>query len=91
MERTLKLLANKFTLVVDDEWLREIIKHWEYVESGEVFQLLDQESIEICDDCQVYLTKDDGEVIMDTYRCPDQKEFCLNCCGCPDHEGPYYE
>jgi hypothetical protein len=91
MERTLKLLANKFTLVVDDEWLREIIKHWEYVESGEVFQLLDQESIEICDDCQVYLTKDDGEVIMDTYRCPDQQEFCLNCCGCPDHEGPYYE
>jgi hypothetical protein len=88
MERkTQTLLVKKFTLLVDDEWLREIIKHWDYVEDGEVFQLLDEEEVEICDDCQIYLTKDDGEVIMDTYRCPDQKEFCLNCCGCEEHEG----
>jgi hypothetical protein len=86
------LLVNKFTLLVDDGWLREILKHYDHVEGGEVFQLLDQESIEICDDCQSYLTKDDGEVIMDVYRCPDQQEFCLNCCGCPEHEGElWYE
>jgi len=86
------LLVNKFTLLVDNEWLREILKHYDHVEGGEVFQLLDQESIEICDDCQSYLTKDDGEVIMDVYRCPDQQEFCLNCCGCPEHEGElWYE
>lgn len=84
------MLAKKFTLVVDDLWLREIVKHWEYVEAGEVFQLLDEEEIEVCDDCQSFLTTD-GEVIMDVFRCPDQKEFCLNCCGCPDHEGePHY-
>lgn len=86
------MLVKKFTLIVDDLWLREIIKHWDYVEAGEVFQLLDEEEIEICDDCQVYLTKTDGEVIMDVYKCPDQQEYCLNCCGCPDHEGePHYE
>jgi hypothetical protein len=87
MGRTHQLLVKKYTLIVDDEWLREIIKHYDYAEVGEVFQLLDEESIEVCDDCQSYLTKDDGEVIMDVYRCPDQKEFCLNCCGCPEHEG----
>ena len=86
------MLVKKFTLLIDDAWLREILKHWDYVEEGEVFQLLDEEEIEICDDCQTYLTKSDEEVIMDVYRCPDQQEFCLNCCGCPEHEdGGYYE
>ena len=85
------MLVKKFTLLIDDEWLREIIKHYDYVEAGEVFQLLDEEEIEICDDCQSYLTKDAGEVIMDVYRCPDQKEFCLNCCGCPGHEGESWQ
>lgn len=85
------MLVKKFTLVVDEQWLREIVKHWEYVEAGEVFQLLDEEDIEVCDDCQSFLTTD-GEVVMDVYRCPDSKEYCLNCCGCPDHEGePFYE
>jgi hypothetical protein len=85
------LLVKKFTLVVDEMWLREILKHWEYVESGEVFQLLDEEDIEVCDDCQSFLTKD-GETVMDVYRCDQQQEYCLNCCGCPDHEGePFYE
>jgi hypothetical protein len=93
MERTQTLLAKKFTLVVDEGWLREILKHWEVVESGEVFQLLDEQDVELCDDCQSFLTKDDGEVVMDVYKCPDQQEFCLNCCGCPgDHEGgAFYE
>lgn len=80
-------MVNKFTLLVDDEWLREIIKHWEVAEVGEVFQMLDETQVEVCDDCQIYLTKDGDEVVMDVFRCPDQKEFCLNCCGCPDHEG----
>jgi hypothetical protein len=91
MERTHQLLAKKFTLIVDDGWLKEILKQWDYVEGGEVFQLLDEEEIDLCDDCQSYLTKQDGEVIMDVYRCPDQQEFCLNCCGCADHqEGKWY-
>jgi hypothetical protein len=71
-------------------WLDYVITHIiAYKENDEVFQLLDEEEVELCDDCQVYLTKDDGEVIMDVYRCPDQQEFCLNCCGCPDHGGSY--
>jgi hypothetical protein len=89
MERTHQLLVKKFTLLIDDEWLREIIKHYDYVEAGECFQLLDETEVELCDDCQVYLTKDDGEVVMDVFRCPDQQEFCLNCCGCEDHGGAY--
>ena len=28
-----------------------------------------------------------GELIMETYKCYDQQEFCLNCCGCDDHKG----
>lgn len=87
------MLVKKFTLLTDDMWLEYIITHiLAYVESDEVFQLLDEDEVEICDDCQVYLTKTDGEVIMDVYKCPDQKEYCLNCCGCPEHEGePHYE
>lgn len=82
------MLAKKFTLLIDPMWEKELIeKFYNHVEAGEVFQLLDEESIEICDDCQSYLTKDDGEVIMDVYRCDAQQEFCLNCCGCPEHEG----
>lgn len=90
MERTQRLLVSKFTLLVDKQWLDEIIKHWEVAEAGEVFQLLDEEQVEICDDCQSYITKDDHEVVMDVFRCPDQQEFCLNCCGCPDHKGESY-
>jgi hypothetical protein len=93
MERiTQTLLVKKYTLIIDELWEKEILtKMWPYVEAGEVLQLLDEESIEICDDCQSFLTKEDGEIIMDVYRCDAQQEFCLNCCGCPEHEGPYYE
>ena len=78
--------VTKYTLLVDDEWNKELLhKIYPFVESDEVFQLLDQTEVEVCDDCQVYLTSD-SEVIMDVFRCPDQKEFCLNCCGCPDHD-----
>lgn len=87
------MLVKKYTLLVDPEWEKTLIeKFYNFVEAGEVFQLLDEEEVELCDDCQVYLTKD-GEVVLDTFRCPDQQEFCLNCCNCPnDHEGGgFYE
>jgi hypothetical protein len=95
MERTHQLLVKKFTLLIDPEWEKELIeKFYNHVEAGEVFQLLDEESIEICSDCQVYLTKEDKEVIMDVYRCDQMQQYCLNCCGCEDHditeEGPWY-
>ena len=93
MERTRTLLAKKFTLLIDEQWFKFLQERaLDFVEGGEVFQLLDEEDVELCDDCQVYLTKDDGEVVMDVYRCPSQQEFCLNCCGCPgEHEeGGYY-
>jgi hypothetical protein len=78
--------VTKYTLLVDDDWQSEIIeKMYRHVESNEVFQLLDETEVEVCDDCQVYLTSD-SEVIMDVFRCPDQKEFCLNCCGCDGHD-----
>lgn len=82
------MLVKKYTLLVDAQWEKEILeKMYPFVEADEVFQLLDETEVDICDDCQVYLTKDDGEIVMDVFRCPDQKEFCLNCCGCPDHKG----
>jgi hypothetical protein len=78
--------VTKYTLLVDEGWNKELLeKLYAFVESDEVFQLLDQTEVEVCDDCQVYLTSD-SEVIMDVFRCPDQKEFCLNCCGCPEHD-----
>ena len=78
--------VTKYTLLVDDAWKQEILeKMYPFIESDEVFQLLDETEVEVCDDCQVYLTSD-SEVIMDVFKCPDQKEFCLNCCGCPDHD-----
>ena len=44
----------------------------------------------VCEDCQSKWT-DDGEWVMDVARCDSQQEFCLNCCGCPDHKGePWY-
>ena len=27
-----------------------------------------------------------GEWVMDAYTCDAQKEYCLNCCGCEDHD-----
>ena len=41
---------------------------------------------ECCADCGEAETLD-GELIMDVFRCDAQKEYCLNCCGCPEHEG----
>lgn len=32
---------------------------------------------EVCEDC--------GLGDMAEYTCPDQPEFCLNCCQCPEH------
>jgi hypothetical protein len=47
--------------------------------------------MDVCEDCGVKETID-GEVVMENYQCPDQQEYCLNCCGCPEHEGePWYE
>lgn len=46
--------------------------------------------MDVCEDCGVKETID-GEVVMENYQCPDQQEYCLNCCGCPEHEGePWY-
>lgn len=86
------MLVKKYTLLVDETWDKHILeKLYPFVDAGETFQLLDEDEVDLCDDCQMYLTKDDGEVVMDCYRCPDQQEFCLNCCGCPEHEdGGYY-
>ena len=82
------MLAKKYTLLIDEKWETELIeKFYNFVEDGEVFQLLDEDEVELCDDCQIYLTNDSNEVVMDTFRCDSQKEYCLNCCGCDDHKG----
>jgi hypothetical protein len=92
MERTTRtLLAKKFTLLVDEQWLEFLIERClNQAEGSEVFQLLDEQEVELCDYCQIYLTKDDGEVVMDVFKCDAQQEYCLNCCGCPEHEGGMY-
>lgn len=43
---------------------------------------------EVCRDCKVRYTSD-GEWVMDSFKCPDQQEYCLNCCGCDEHGGDY--
>jgi len=43
---------------------------------------------EVCQDCGTKWTAD-GEWVMDCYKCPDQQEYCLNCCGCDEHGDDY--
>ena len=82
-----QVVTNKITLLIDDAWLEHIMTQMlPYVEDGEILQLLDKTEVEICADCQEYETLD-GEVIMDNYKCDQQQEFCLNCCGCEEHAG----
>lgn len=79
------MLTNKVTLLIDDMWLQEMIsKMFNFAEDDEILHILDRTEVEICDDCQNYLTSD-NEVVMDVFKCPDQQEFCLNCCACPEH------
>lgn len=82
-----QLVTNKITLLIDDMWLKHILDTMlPFVEDGEILQLLDTAEVEICADCKEYETLD-GEVIMETYKCDAQQEFCLNCCGCDEHAG----
>ena len=55
-------------------------------EEGNSYQVDLEPWAESCEDCGESETLD-GELIMDVFRCPDQKEYCLNCCGCPEHVG----
>jgi hypothetical protein len=82
-----QVVTNKVTFVIDDMWLAEIMtKMIPFVEADEIFQVVKVEEVEICADCQTYLSSD-KEVIMENYKCYYQQEFCLNCCGCEEHEG----
>jgi hypothetical protein len=82
-----KMITNKITLLIDDAWLTELVsKMVDHVNDGEILQIIDNQEVELCDDCQEYETVD-GEVIMDVFRCDAQKEYCLNCCGCEEHAG----
>jgi len=82
-----QLVTNKVVLLIDDAWLEELVsKMVDHVESGEILQILDKTEVEICGDCQQYQTED-GEVIMDVFKCYDAQEYCLNCCHCEDHDG----
>lgn len=82
-----QLVTNKITLLIDDMWLEHIMTQMlPFVEDGEILQLLDTAEVEICGDCQQYLSSD-KEVIMDVFKCDAQQEYCVNCCGCEDHVG----
>lgn len=82
------MLVKKFTLLIDPQWEKELIeKFYNHVEAGEVFQLLDETEVEVCDDCQIYLTTDETLPVMEVFKCYDNQNYCLNCCGCEDHEG----
>jgi hypothetical protein len=81
------MITNKVSLLIDDMWLQELLsKMVEFAQPGEILQLLDRTEVEVCGDCQQYLSSD-KEVIMDVFKCYDNQEYCLNCCGCEDHEG----
>ncbi len=82
-----QLTTNKVTLLIDDAWLEELVsKMVDHVQNGEILQILDKTEVDICGDCQEYETIG-GEVIMDVFRCDQQQEYCLNCCGCDEHAG----
>jgi hypothetical protein len=82
-----QLVTNKITLLIDDLWLKHVYEQMlPFVEVEEILKMIDKTEVEICADCQKYQTED-NEVIMDVFKCYDQQEYCLNCCGCEDHEG----
>jgi hypothetical protein len=86
------LLVNKLEILADDAWLTFLIEHaFNMAEPDEILRILSHVQVEVCDDCEGYLTSD-GEVVMDCYACDNQHEYCLNCCKCPgDHEqGGYW-
>ena len=60
-----------------------------HAEGEEVLRLITADEVEVCDECQTYRTSD-GEVVMDVFKCDAQQEYCLNCCGCPDHKGGHW-
>lgn len=72
-------------------WLEFMKTHmFDHVENAEVLKLLSISEVDVCENCQTYYTLD-GEVVMDVFKCDSQQEFCLNCCGCPEHEeGAYW-
>lgn len=39
----------------------------------------------VCADCGNGWTAT-GEWVMDAYTCDIQQDYCLNCCGCEDHD-----
>lgn len=39
----------------------------------------------VCADCGNGYTPD-GEWVMDVYACDQMQQYCLNCCGCEDHD-----
>jgi hypothetical protein len=48
-------------------------------------------NVKVCESCKTEWT-DENEWVMDSFACSDQQEYCLNCCGCPEHLGdPWYE
>lgn len=80
-------MVSKITLLADDLWLNHISEQMlPFVEQGEILQVLERTEVEVCEDCQEYQTED-GEVIMEVFKCYYQQEYCLNCCGCEDHQG----
>lgn len=44
--------------------------------------------MELCAFCKV-AKSNDGEIVMDVFKCPDLRDVCLNCCECPDHGNAY--
>lgn len=42
-------------------------------------------TLPICADCETRYT-DEGELVMDTYACPNDEGYCLNCCACEEHD-----
>ena len=39
----------------------------------------------VCADCGNGYTSD-GEWVMDVFACDQMQQYCLNCCGCEDHD-----
>ncbi len=72
------MTLRKITLTVDDGWYK-FLQDNTLPEVGEVFRwdkVVDLE-IEPCLDCK----KSD----MDEFACYDNRGYCLDCCGCPEH------
>ena len=85
---TEKVPAYRVKFIVDEDTLEFLGKHHGYQMDGELWFWEDTEEIEAevfkpCEDCG-------SRNMMESYACPNNEGYCMDCCYCPEHFPEYH-